>query len=44
MAYEGVHRLPVVSDDGRVVGLVSSIDVLAWMGRHSGYVLPERAA
>jgi CBS domain-containing protein len=40
MAYEGVHRLPVVSDDGRVVGILSSLDVLRWLGRRSGYLIP----
>ncbi|WP_437819794.1 CBS domain-containing protein [Sorangium sp. So ce1078] len=40
MAYEGVHRLPVVSDDGRVVGILSSLDVLRWFGRSCGYLIP----
>ncbi|WP_437537538.1 CBS domain-containing protein [Sorangium sp. So ce726] len=40
MAYEGVHRLPVVSDDGKVVGIVSSLDVLRWFGRCCGYLIP----
>lgn len=40
MAYEGVHRLPVTSDDGRVVGIVSSLDVLRWFGRSCGYLIP----
>ena len=43
MAYEGVHHLPVVSDDGDVVGVLSSLDVLRWLGRRSGYVIPARA-
>jgi CBS domain-containing protein len=41
MAYEGVHRLPVVSDDGCVVGILSSLDVLRWFGRRSGYLIPQ---
>ncbi|MGK4005185.1 CBS domain-containing protein [Sorangium sp. So ce1036] len=41
MAYEGVHRLPVLSDDGKVVGIVSSLDVLRWFGRRCGYLIPE---
>jgi CBS domain-containing protein len=41
MAYEGVHRLPIVSDDGSVVGIVSSLDILRWFGRRSGYVIPK---
>jgi CBS domain-containing protein len=39
MAYEGIHRVPVVSDDGRVVGLLSSLDVLRWLALASGYVV-----
>lgn len=41
MAYEGVHRLPVLSDDGKVVGILSSLDVLRWLGRRCGYLIPE---
>jgi CBS domain-containing protein len=41
MAYEGVHRVPVVAGEGEVVGLLSSLDVLGWLGRESGYVLPS---
>lgn len=40
MAYEGIHRIPVIADDGRVVGLLSSLDVLRWFGRRSGYLIP----
>ncbi|WP_437615639.1 CBS domain-containing protein [Sorangium sp. So ce834] len=40
MAYEGVHRLPIVSDDGKVVGILSSLDVLRWFGRSCGYLIP----
>jgi CBS domain-containing protein len=39
MAYEGVHRLPVIDDGQRVVGLLSSLDVLHWIGRRSGYLM-----
>ncbi len=31
MAYEGVHRIPVVADDGRVVGILSCLDVVRWL-------------
>ncbi len=41
MACEHVHRLPVVSAAGRVVGIVSTIDVLAWLARSHGYVLGD---
>lgn len=41
MAYEGVHRVPVVSSDNVVVGLLSTIDVLRWIACESGYVVPR---
>jgi CBS domain-containing protein len=44
MAYEGVHRLPIVSDDGQVVGLLSTLDILRWFGRRSGYLIPPRVS
>jgi hypothetical protein len=31
MAYEGVHRVPVVSSGGQVVGVLSSLDILGWL-------------
>jgi CBS domain-containing protein len=40
MAYEGIHRLPVVANDGSVVGLISPLDVLGWVAREHGYVVP----
>ena len=43
MAFEGVHRVPVVDDDGVLVGIVSAIDVLRWMAREHGYVMPGRS-
>ncbi|HXU73313.1 MAG TPA: CBS domain-containing protein [Polyangia bacterium] len=41
MALEHIHRIPIVTDDEKVAGLVSSIDVLAWLARHDGYVVPR---
>jgi CBS domain-containing protein len=40
MAYEGVHRIPVVASDGKVVGLISSLDVMRWLAQHDGYAVP----
>jgi CBS domain-containing protein len=40
MAYEGIHRLPVVDGSGRVVGLLSSLDVLHWLACKSGDPVP----
>ena len=31
MVFEGVHRIPVVSSDGKVVGILSSLDILDWL-------------
>jgi CBS-domain-containing membrane protein len=43
MALEGLHRLPIVAVDGRVAGMLTSMDVLAWLARQDGYVLaPDR--
>lgn len=42
MAHEGIHRVVVTSSDDRVVGLVSTIDVLRWMAKADGYVMPKR--
>jgi CBS domain-containing protein len=37
MSFEGVHRLPVVSHRGRVVGILSALDVMRWLAREDGY-------
>jgi CBS domain-containing protein len=37
MAYEDVHRVPIVDDDGRVVGLVSALDVVRWVATVTGH-------
>jgi predicted transcriptional regulator len=42
MAFEGLHRVPVVDRQGRVVGLVSTLDVLRWLARASGYAIANR--
>ena len=36
MAARGVHRLPVVSADGRVAGMIGSLDVLRWLAQPGG--------
>ena len=40
MAYEGIHRLPVVDTPGKVVGLLSSLDILHWLACKSGNSVP----
>ena len=42
MAYERIHRVPVVSQAGRVVGVVSALDIARWIARESGFCVPQR--
>ncbi len=37
MAWEGVHRIPICSDAGDVVGILSALDVVRWFSREQGY-------
>ena len=41
MAFEGIHRLPVTTTDGTVVGIVSAMDVVRWVAEQAGYVIPR---
>lgn len=43
MAFEGVHRLVVVSQSNTVVGMVAALDVLRWLGDRHGHALTESA-
>jgi CBS domain-containing protein len=36
MAAHGADRLPVVSDDGIVVGVLTAMDVVVWLAGHGG--------
>ena len=38
MAYKHIHRLAILSSSGRLVGVLSALDVLRWLGEHDGYV------
>jgi CheY-like chemotaxis protein/predicted transcriptional regulator len=40
MAYEGVHRVVVVEPSGSVAGIVSGADVMRWLARKEGFVVP----
>lgn len=40
MSFEGVHRIPVVSESGKVVGILSSLDLLRWLALEDGYQPP----
>ena len=37
MAFEGMHHVPVVTDSGQLVGMLSALDVLEWMATTAGY-------
>lgn len=43
MSFEGTHRVPAVSREGLVVGIVSSIDVLRWIATNEGYLVGRPA-
>jgi CBS domain-containing protein len=40
LAYEGIHRLPVVDAEGIVVGILSSLDILHWLACKTGNSVP----
>jgi CBS domain-containing protein len=42
MAYERVHRVPVLSQAGRVIGVVSALDIARWVARESGFCVARR--
>jgi CBS domain-containing protein len=41
MAYEGIHRVPIISEQGKVVGILSAVDVMRWLARHGGFVVSK---
>ena len=41
MATRGIHRLLVVSDDGRVAGIITSSDIVRWVAQRGGHLSPE---
>lgn len=41
MAIEGIHHIPVVDLQGKLIGIVSSMDVARWLARNDGYLPPE---
>ena len=38
MAYKGIHCVPIVGGDGTLVGVLSALDVLRWLGEREGYL------
>lgn len=41
MAYEGVHRLVVTTQTGKIAGILSALDILRWLACETGFVVPE---
>lgn len=39
MAYEGVHRLVVLGENNKMVGIVTSLDIVRWVAELSGFSL-----
>lgn len=42
MAYEAIHRLPVVGSNGTVTGVISPLDIMRWLARQYGYPIGNR--
>ncbi|MBA3455662.1 MAG: CBS domain-containing protein, partial [Deltaproteobacteria bacterium] len=36
MALEGVHHLPIVDPTGKLVGILSTMDVVRWLATNEG--------
>jgi CBS domain-containing protein len=43
MAAEGVHEVPVVAEDGSLVGVVTALEALRWLAGELGYRLPPQS-
>lgn len=42
MAYEGLHRLLITDNRGRVIGIVSTLDIARWVGEQAGLIESQR--
>jgi CBS domain-containing protein len=42
MATANISEVPIVREDGTVIGLCHALDLLAWLAQHMGYVLPRK--
>ncbi|MCA9664618.1 MAG: CBS domain-containing protein [Myxococcales bacterium] len=38
MAYQRIQRVPVIDQEGKVVGMLAALDVLRWLGEADGYL------
>ena len=39
MAFEHVHRLPVIDESGAVVGILTALDIVRWTAREQGFIV-----
>ncbi len=44
MAFEGQSRVAIVSSEGQIVGVLSASDIMYWLARADGHVLPRPRA
>jgi len=42
MAHEGVHRIAVTDHDRKLIGMVTSVDVMRWVARSAGFMISDR--
>ena len=42
LAVHGVHRVPVVSDDGKVAGILTDSDIVRWLAQQTGELASRR--
>jgi CBS domain-containing protein len=42
MACEDIHHVPIVDDLGRLIGIVSSMDLVRWLAENDGHRAPSR--
>jgi len=40
MAFEAARWLPIVDSEQQVVGMLSALDLLRWVGQQDGYSFP----
>ena len=38
MSLEDVHHVPIVADSGRLIGVVSTFDIVRWLATNDGFV------
>ena len=44
MALEAIRRIPILNERDEVVGIVCASDILGWLARQAGYVVPARSS